>query len=222
MTSDISLLCITKVEPHAARFVQAQEQLARDLNAEMVIIADGREAFYRAHAQFQRSTIVEMHSKGYMESIHDAAIDRCQTKYVLRLDDDELASEAMYDWLLDREYRENDHWKFSRANLWTMNTYIRSGQLWPDHQTRLSTREKSKGRSCIHAGSPFGGGELAPVAIEHYKFIVKTKAERQKIADSYDRIQKGCGSNGMLAFQLPELAYETIPVEPWGSGRVND
>jgi hypothetical protein len=141
---------------------------------------------------------------------------------VLRLDDDERCSDAMIKWLVDQEYRACDHWKFPRANMWTDTHHLVSAQLWPDHQTRLSTRAKSGGRRHVHDGSPYGGGRPAPVAIEHFKFVVKSQEERQKIADRYDSVRQGFGSGGMLAFSLPELVYDSMPIKRWGDGSVAD
>lgn len=61
-------------------------------------------------------------------------------------------------------------------------------------------------RGAIHAGSPYGGGHEAPVAIEHWKFIVRTLAERRAIIERYDRVQEGAGSR-FRAFSCPEDFY---------------
>ena len=218
---DLAILCITKVEQHALPFLAEMQSVSRLLDAEFVIAADGDYAFVRAENQFAWARVVQVESKGYLESVHDEAIDHCRARMVLRLDDDERCSPAMVRWLRSRDYRLHDHWKFARAAMWTRETFISSPQLWPDHQTRLSSKEKAKGRNSLHAASPHGGGFCAPVAIEHHKFIVKTMQQRQAIADNYDRIWAGAGSNGMLAFQLPELAYgEHMPLAAWNDGTV--
>jgi hypothetical protein len=84
---------------------------------------------------------------------------------------------------------------------------ITTPPLWPDHQTRLSTREKSFGRNHIHCGSPFGGGELAPYPILHHKFVIKSLEERQEIVRRYDEIQPGAGG-GFWQFSVPERIEE--------------
>jgi hypothetical protein len=221
MINDLTILTVTKVEPFSPNFLLAMQDLARTLGCEFVIAADGQVAEFKANALCHYSRIVRVDSVGFLESVHDDAIKAIKTPYVLRLDDDEKASPAMIDWLSDRAYRAADHWKFARANLWTPTTYIRSGQLWPDHQTRLSIKAKAQGRNAIHAGSPFGGGRIAPVAIEHYKFIVKSYTDRLKIAQSYDKIMNGSGTGGMKAFNLPEDVYDKIPLEEWKDGSVD-
>lgn len=75
--------------------------------------------------------------------------------------------------------------------------------LWPDHQTRLSHRTLSGGRTILHCGSPFGGGEVAPCLIEHHKFVIKTLTQRREIVERYNRIQAGMG-DGFRVFSTPE------------------
>lgn len=218
--NDLTIACITKVEAFAPPFLLAMQDAARNLDAEFLIGADGEDAVLRANAQLQQARVVRVNSRGFLESVHDDLIRHCTTSYVLRLDDDEKMSPAMLDWLMDRAYRTSDHWKFPRANMWTPTTFLRSSHLWPDHQTRLSVQTKALGRTHLHAGSPHGGGRPAPVAIEHYKFVVKTREERLQIAHRYDEIQGGCGTGGMLPFNLPEDFYTDLPIEGWGDGLV--
>jgi hypothetical protein len=133
---------------------------------------------------------------------------------VLRLDDDETASPAMVKWLLDGMWQTADHWKFPRMNLWLDREQkvenvlaLDTPQLFPDHQTRLSRVDLAGGRTHVHAGSPHGGGEEASACIYHWKFIVKTYAERLAIAQSYDKVAQGAGTGGMKVFSLPEDVY---------------
>jgi hypothetical protein len=94
--------------------------------------------------------------------------------------------------------------------------------LFPDHQTRLSSREKSGGRYGVHAGSPFGGGTIAPVAIMHHKFIVRSLKARLQIARTYDKFSPGYGTGQMIPFQAPEIAYfgQEITLCDAGTGMV--
>lgn len=84
---------------------------------------------------------------------------------------------------------------------------VTSPPLWPDHQTRLSTRDKSLGRTHIHCGSPHGGGVLAPYPIIHHKFVIKSRQEREEILKRYDEIQPGAGG-GFWQFSVPERGEE--------------
>lgn len=220
----LSLLCITKAELAALPFLRGLSQLSEDLNAELVLAADGAEAADVLGAMFWAgpvTRIVPVESKGYLESVHDEAVSRCTRRYVLRLDDDERVSPAMQRWLFRAEYGMADHWKFPRANLWgDAQHYIDAAPLWPDHQTRLSVRKKAGGRNTIHCGSPFGGGELAPVAIEHHTFLIRGRAERMCRALERDRIQPGAGTGGFLPFNCPEDVYDPIPLAKLGDGTV--
>lgn len=210
MKTGLSILTITKAEPFAERFLASMNRLSVSLNAQHVVAADGQEAAKTLlnMTWLRLPLIIVVNSKGYLESVHDDALIYCDGEYVLRLDDDERCSPAMIDWLLREEYRKADHWKFPRAHLWKdTSTVMLTPQLWPDHQTRCSKYALAGGRTWIHCGSPFGGGEEAPCVIEHHKFLVKSFEERQAIANRYDQISRGAGSSGMLAFQLPEAAY---------------
>jgi len=116
----------------------------------------------------------------------------------------------MLDWLLAGKYRNQLHWKFSRIHLWADDqTTIINPPLFPDHQTRLSVRQLAGGRGIIHCGSPHGGGELAPVAILHHKFLVKSIHERQHIRQQYNQIMPNAGES-FLPFSVPEDYYSGI------------
>lgn len=219
---DLGILCITKLEPYSIPFITEMQSIARNMDSELVLATDGVLATVRAEQFFTYARVVQVQSQGYLESVHDDAVDQCRAPYILRLDDDERCSPAMVDWLYDRRYQSRDHWKFSRAAMWTPLTYLRSPALWPDHQTRLSVQAKMKGRGHIHAGSPHGGGWCAPVAIEHHKFLVKTFEQRRMIAEVYDRISSGCGTGHFFKeFHLPEEVYgSNLPLAPWNDGSV--
>jgi hypothetical protein len=219
---DFGILCITKTESYSLPFIAEMQRIAKTLDSELVLAADGNLAHCRAELNFPDARVLRVKSKGFLESVHDQAVDFCQAAFILRLDDDELCSPAMVDWLFERRYRTHDHWKFPRAAMWTPTTFVRSSALWPDHQTRLSIKSKMQGRGSIHAGSPHGGGWCAPVAIEHHKFLVKSVAERRAIAETYDRILPGSGTGSFFKeFHLPEEVYGSeLPLAPWNDGSV--
>jgi hypothetical protein len=212
--SPLSLLTVTRGEPFARPFLTHFQKVAEACDAELVIVADGPDAAETV-TQWGLPISLVVESRGYIESVLDAALIACTRDYVLRMDDDETCSPAMIAWLADGGYLTSSHWKFPRPHLWQdTEHFLDHPQLWPDHQTRLSVRSKSGGRRQVHAGSPFGSGRAAPVSIYHHKFLVKTQAERQAIADRYDRVQRGFGTGGMLAFSLPELAISHPTVAP--------
>lgn len=208
--SDLSILCVTKMEAHTMPFLIEMSEIARVLDAELVIAADGSEAVDRLLAANERlgaMALCEVKSNGDIGSVLDTALKVCRGPFVLRLDDDERCSLAMASWLATYAYRISDHWKFPRANLWgDERHYLRTPQLWPDHQTRLSVKHKAGDRKAVHAGSPYGGGTLAPCVIEHHKFLVRSLEARREIVRRYDSIQAGAGTN-FRAFSCPEDFY---------------
>ena len=215
----LSILTVTKAESYTPLFLKKMRELAIAANSELVIAGDGPEAMntLRAWGLGEEEVLVSVSSKGFIESVLDQAVNCCGGKYILRIDDDELVSPEMFRWIVNEEFTAADHWKFARAHLWQRQSlYITNPPLWPDHQTRLSIRKKSGNRTFIHAGSPYGGGKLAPVILEHAKFLVKSAEERQAIADRYDSFGVGLGSHGMLAFNLPEKAYEHMELRNIG------
>lgn len=214
----LSILCVTRLEPHAALFLSAMGTVASRVGAEFVLAVDG-EAPERGFPDADRVGYV--HSKGYLESVLEDALTLCRGDWVLRLDDDERCSPMLANWLSTRQYVAHDHWKFPRAHFWPDEcSVMMTPHLWPDHQTRLSVRGKAGGRTTVHAGSPFGGGEEAPVYLEHHKFLARSHAERLVIAMRYDRQIPGAGTGGMRPFSLPEDVYDKVKVVERGSGIV--
>lgn len=213
MAGMVTITCITKAEPFAERFLREMVDLARLVRGNTVLVADG----HAAQTQIRKwglplAGVVQ--SKGYIESVLDQAISLCREGYILRLDDDEACSSSMCAWLESREFLASGHWKFPRLHLWRNDqTAIINAPLWPDHQTRLSLKAYSGGRTTVHAGSPHGGGTPAPVAIEHHKFLVKSPEERLEIAKRYDMFREGYGTGGMLPFQLPERVWQDHEME---------
>jgi len=212
----LSILTITKAEPHVGFFLRQMQQLAIAANAEFVIAGDGTDAINKLkRGGFgDENVLVSVRSNGTLESVLDSAVRCCSGKYILRIDDDECVSPEMFRWVVNQNFTESDHWKFCRAHLWHVpSLYITNAPLWPDHQTRLSIRKKSGGRPILHSSSPFGGGKLAPVLLEHWKFIVKSRVERQIIATQNDKFGPGYGTGGMLAFNVPEAVYSSMQLK---------
>lgn len=219
---DISILCVTRAEKCALPLLRLLPLVARLTGAELILAADGQGAFDTlsqqdvGHGRYDRLYRVE--SRGYIESVLDACVNLTTGRYVFRIDDDETLSSPLVEWLREGAYKESDHWKFNRAHLIRgkgipcypnipENRFITSPPLWPDHQTRLSVRDKSFGRTHIHCGSPHGGGDLCPYPIIHHKFVIKSREEREEILKRYESIQPGAGS-GFRYFSVPELIEE--------------
>ena len=220
MTSDLTILCVSKGEPYTKEFFRHFMLVADEIGAEVVLALDHPSESGSVSEMWTAKNVrwIRVKSSGFIESVLDEAISKCRTKFVLRLDDDEKCSPALVRWLKEGKYLAASHWKFPRVHLWKdQHTFINAVPLWPDHQTRLSLKELSGGRTTVHAGSPFGGGTLCPHPIEHHKFLVKDHAERLAIATRYEAVQAGAGSQGMLAFNDPEAYYSmSLPLSPYG------
>lgn len=204
----LSLLCVTKGEPHAAEFLRALRSVADALEAEFVVVSDG---FPTITARNLADEYLVVQSDGSIESVLDEAVAACSGDYVLRIDDDEEVSAEMVVWLQSGEYTQSDVWSFPRKNLWR-DGYLTNPPLYPDIQTRLTTKEKAGGRKQVHDGSPFGAGRVANVHILHHKFLVKSYAERKEIALRYDALREGGGTGHWLPFNLPEDAFDVLEV----------
>lgn len=218
---DLSILCVTKAEPCVLPLLEQLSAVSSRVRAEFILVADGQDAYATIVDELQieglscMSRVFRTETKGYIESVLDGCINLTTGRWIFRVDDDESIPEPLADWLKSGEYKKADHWKFNRAHL--INgpkgpvdfhfDVITSPPLWPDHQTRLSTREKSFGRTHIHCGSPHGGGELAPFPILHHKFVIKSRQEREEILKRYDEIQPGAGG-GFWQFSVPERMEE--------------
>lgn len=186
--------------------------LGNRLNAEVVFVADGMLAYDALKGWPVKC--VSVVSLGYLESTLEYGVQNCDGEYILRLDDDEACSPAMASWLEAKAYEADAHWKFPRMHLWgDTHSVLLTPQLFPDHQTRLSTKAMSGGRHFPHAMSPFGGGALAPVAIEHHKFLVRSREERERTAAKWHQ-------GGMRVFSLPEDVVTEGQLVDKGNGSV--
>lgn len=200
---NLTILCISEGRAYSAPFIEEMRHAAEILAADFVHLRDGH----------------DLHSGGYLESVLDEAVAQCPDGYILRLDDDELLPSETVDWLLSGRYQADDHWAFPRRNLWPdPQHYIANPPLWPDLQTRLSVKEKAGSRPQIHSGSPYGTGKVAPVPIDHHKFLVRPREEREALVQRYDNIAPGAGGQYVM-FSLPERYEELLKVravEPQG------
>lgn len=207
MPYDLSILCVTRAEEEIIHLLDDLSYKAETLNAEFVIVVDSTSDRW-VNIDCNVDKFATIKSQGYIESILDEAITYTTGKYILRIDDDESIPDQLLNWLLSKEYLLSDNWKFARCHLYpNIDHYITNPPLYPDHQTRLSIREKSGNRPHIHAGSPFGGGQLCPYPILHHKFIVKSIESRQNIINRYNTVQSGMGTS-FAHFSTPELVYK--------------
>lgn len=214
----LSIVIVTKGEDCIKPYLEQTRGLAELLKAELVIGADA----CKNGLDNYTDKIVPVISDGYLESVLDEVIKSASGKWVLRLDDDETASPALVEWLKAERYTASDVWAFPRANLWR-GMAITKPPLWPDIQTRLSIKRKAGGRKQIHQGSPWGTGVVAPVAIFHHKFTVRSFQDRLRIAATYESVKPGCGfGDTYQPYNLPERSFKSFRVMDIGSGAVPD
>lgn len=220
MTSatDLTILCVSRFGDHAERFIREMDMLASDLDARFVLGADvgllGPVAVPRWVEGGALSHLIFLTSGGYIESVLDDVIAKCDEGYILRLDDDETVSDSMREWIAAGEYRAADHWAFPRMHLWPDEQhYLTNPPLYPDLQTRLSVKSKSGGRTRVHQGSPHGTGRIVHVPILHHKFLARPLAEREALLEQYENIAPGAGSM-FEAFSVPERFEDQLRTHP--------
>ncbi len=193
---NLTIVCISEGRSYAVPFIEEMRNAANILDAEFVYLRDGE----------------DLHSGGYLESVLDEAVSRCPEGYILRLDDAERLPPETVEWLLSGAYQAQEHWAFPRRNLYgDPQHYIANPPLWPDLQTRLSVKETAGSRPEIHSGSPYGTGTVAPVPIDHHKFLVRSREEREALIQRYDNIAHGAGT-GYSMFSVPEAYDELLKV----------
>lgn len=212
--SDLAIVCMTKGERHAVAFLDAMRKDAHSVGARFVVVADNCDPYHRA------DQLVNVTSQGYFESAWDEALEHINAPYILRLDDDETLSLPLLTWLAAGEYRSGEVFAFARVHFWANHhQVIINPPLYPDLQTRLTTKERAGGRNVIHTGSPYGTGEIVPYPIEHHKFLVRNLEERRAIAAHYESIRPGAGmSDTYRPFNLPETCFDTLKLWDYKNG----
>jgi hypothetical protein len=201
----LSLVCVTQAAPALRPTLGELADLATLLGAEMVWGAHGPEA----QAYLSREPNVVPVVGEYLEQMLDQVFAKTTGQYILRMDDDERCSSQMIAWLRSEEYLTFDCWGFYRVHLWPDERTI-IASLFSDVQCRLATRTKSSRPAVLHMGSQWPT-KIVPVAIEHYNFLLKTRAERLAIGNKYARLQGRPESQGVF----PEDAHEPQVLWPY-------
>lgn len=203
----LSILCQTRAEPHAWSFLASMRNLANRAGGELVVAADGAEAFNRVlqsgvATKLAQIRLAERGVEWVGRGMLNMAFAACDGAYVLRLDDDERCSAELDQWLVDGAYDSEELWRFARVWLWgDQQHYLTHAPFWPDWQIRLALKETAVVPHTIHAGCFDGVGIPGPGAIEHHKFLVRSRTEREVLVAFYDGVQSGAG---LPEFYLPE------------------
>jgi len=218
----LSILCVTNNQhPYVTRFVLALHRLATTLGAELVLGLD-RERAQRAEFRSLATVAIDLQADKLQEDVLDQAVDACRGAYILRLDDDEMVSPALENWLMGGSWAAGYArvYAFPRVYLWPDPEHILTNEgMYPDLQTRLGKRECMKGVNYIHAGNPCGTGQVIPFAIEHHNLLVKTRAEREATLARYESIRAGAGTIPHYArYNCPEWFYAELTTKEYSSG----
>lgn len=217
----LSILCVTNAEPHAGLFILRMARLATVLGCEFVIGCDGLAARLAPYCHLADIEInLPAHDIPLQECVSDIAVNSCSGDYILRLDDDEVVSRSLEQWLLEKKYEGGTLFAFPRVYMYPDTKHILCNEgIFPDLQTRLGLKHNMLGVNHIHAGNPHGTGDVIPYAIEHHSLIVKTYQRRQEIADRYEGIKPGAGrSNTYGRYLIPEDIYENLETREYTDG----
>lgn len=215
----LSIVCITEGMEKVLPLLMKMQKTAAVLGAEFLLcvdIKDGLAAYERI--QHVSPLIMAVKSEGYLESVLNVALEAARGAWILRLDDDEEMSYALFRWLVARKYLLAERWLIPTAALWgDTGHFITSSPLWPDIHLRLTTWDFPRWNTELHAASP-KMGRLAPVCILHHKYLLNSYEERRRKAQQYDSIKEDGGTGKHLPFTLPEDAYNEVTILPVEKG----
>lgn len=217
----LSIVCVTNGESHVGSYVKRMRQLADNLKAEFVLGLDGQTAQTSKLREYADTAIdLPAHDVPLQEKVLDLAIEQCKGAYVLRLDDDEVVSQALEMWLAKKEYENGKLFAFPRVYMFNDESHVLANEgIWPDLQTRLGLKPLMFGVNGIHAGNPNGTGAVIPYALEHHKLLVKSYEQRKEIADRYEAIRPGAGYSDTYArYNTPEDIYSELVIKPYTDG----
>ena len=211
----LSILTVTRSEPHTPRFLRHFRAVADMLSAEFVVACDRV-----ATPDCDADRYIAVQSSGAIEDVLVEAHSACSGDYVLRMDDDETLSAQAILSLAEWGGLQSDSrvYALPRANLWGDQWHgISSGDLFPDFQVRLMPRDREQ-RTHVHEG--IIPDSLLPGMILHHKFLLKSREERLAIAARYEKKQAGCGSGHYLQFSVPEDCFQ-IQTFAFRAGKVD-
>lgn len=219
---NLSILCITNNEhPHVQRYILAMHRLATILGAELVLGLDRQKA-QRAAWRGLATVAIDLEAKTLQEDVMDQAVDVCTGDYILRLDDDEMASTALKEWLISRKWAELNYnvYAFPRVYLWPDENHMLSNSgMYPDLQTRLGKKACMFGVNYVHAGNPNGTGLVIPYAIEHHNLLVKPEIMRRATLERYEGLRPGAGTRPEYArYNVPEMFYPELEYKEYNNG----
>ena len=179
----LSLLCVTRGENHARRFLTHFAHVADLLRAEYVIGCD------RCNIECSTAKIVRLDASSCptVETVLEEAVGACSGDWILRMDDDETLSLAMLGYMLAEDWSKLECIAFPRAHLYVDEHHaIADPQWWPDWTMRLSPREYAV-RHKLHEPAK-KVTHLARAMMLHHNLLVRGREGRREVAERYCQI----------------------------------
>ncbi len=218
----LSIICMTKGGDVASSMLEGLMAAARSLGAELIIGLDSGGRIKYHQEPFWK--LVPINGDGYVESTLNQLARHANGQWVLRIDDDESIPPAMIEWLKRREYQDHPAWAFPTAALWKDDKhFITTPPFWPDTHVRLTSWHLAADWPDEPHGKPawVHTAQVAPVAILHHKFLIKSYDQRRAIAEKYESKMKGGGLGKRLVYSCPEDVLHQMNVYPVGDGMLN-
>ncbi len=222
---DLSIVCVSEGRPRAERFFEHFRDVANDLGAELVIgidMKDPNNLDGMRLAQKFADTLVIVKSEGFVESVINDVVAAAHGRWIFVLDDDEMLSHALWEWLRNRGYIDGvtQMWEFPTAAVWpTSMTFLTDEKHWPDIHTRLMTWRFAEWNPTPHGGHRYGRGILCPAAIVHYRYLVKPLDERREIYKVRDEgaaehhhmlLEEHYAESGVTIYELGSGYFENV------------
>ena len=180
----ISVLCVTRGEPHTPRFLHHFGLVAAFLRAEFVVARD------RCDIVVDGAKVIDVDCSSCptCETVLEEAVAACSGDWILRLDDDETVSFAMLGCLLAADLAKYEAVGFPRAHLWgDEQTMLTNADYWPDVQMRFSKREWAVRHTLHEPPARLDAG--VPGCLLHHVYLVRDREARRETAERYCRIQ---------------------------------
>jgi hypothetical protein len=208
-------LCIATKD--SAGYIEKLLRVGRGFADEVVVAVDATSGDHTESICHEwADKVFRMESPGYVERVLAWLNEQCTGDWILRLDDDELPSEALMELLPSlMEDREMTHYRLRRRTIIGENRaqWLAQRPWWPDWKLRLFRNIPSIVRvpGRLHSGYDVQGASrfLYRGSIYHYDFVYHDEQHRRTKVRQYQRISPE--KSGSHHYTLPE-ALITLPI----------